>query len=66
MKRGALYASEPQKVALIERNLFRQHKRIVQLAEDWGGKPQFSSQVVRDLHRVAMQDIYACAGRFRE
>jgi Fic family protein len=66
MKRGAVYSSEDQKVALIERNLYRQHKRVVELFGKWGSKPQFSVQVVRELHRIAMQDIYACAGRFRK
>jgi Fic family protein len=66
MKRGAVYSSDAQKVELIERNLIRQHKRVVKLVAEWSGKPQFSCEVVRDLHRIAMEDIYACAGHFRK
>ena len=66
MKRAALYSSEEQKVRLIERNLVRQYNRTVALAREWGNAPRFSSDVVRELHGIAMQDIYACAGQFRK
>jgi Fic family protein len=65
MKRGVLYPDEALKVLLLERNLYRQYKRTVALAERWKGTPQFSSGVIKELHRIAMQDVYGCAGNFR-
>jgi Fic family protein len=61
----ALYESEAQKVSLIERNIVLQFEEVIRLASEVGNSLNLTSQVVKDLHRLAMQDIYSCAGRFR-
>lgn len=35
------------------------------LAIAWGGKRQFTPELILEYNRIAMQGIYACAGHFR-
>jgi Fic family protein len=64
MIRQPLYKSEEEKVRLIERNLLLQYERVLQLARESAKTLRLTPEVVRELHRLAMQDIYSCAGQF--
>ncbi len=61
----ALYQSEDEKVRFVERNLFLQYQEVVRLAGEWKDTLRLTPQTIRDMHRLAMQDIYSCAGEFR-
>jgi len=63
--REPLYKSEEEKVHLIGRNLLLQYHRVLQLADVSGNSLRLTTDVVRELHFLAIQDIYSCAGQFR-
>jgi Fic family protein len=65
MNPRALWKSEAEKVQRIETNLARQYKVIEDLVVVWDGEFQMTAATIKELHRLAMQGIYSCAGQFR-
>jgi fido (protein-threonine AMPylation protein) len=61
-----LYDSEDEKLALVERNVYLQSNRIAEIAPTLGRSLNVTSELIRELHRLAIQDIYSDAGQFRD
>jgi Fic family protein len=62
----ALYQSEQEKLARMERNMSLQYDAIRKLVEGSGGSLHPTQEIIKELHRIAMQDLYSCAGQFRD
>ena len=62
----ALYLSEQEKLARIETNLALQYDAIRKIVERSGGTLNLTPELIKELHRLAMQDLYSCAGHFRD
>jgi Fic family protein len=60
-----LYSSDEQKLALVERNLYLQSNRIAEIVLALGRSLRMTPDLIRELHRLALHDIYSCAGRLR-
>lgn len=60
-----LYGTDSAKLALVERNLSRQYEFIRNTVEEAGGIVGLTPELIKELHRLAMQDLYSCAGKFR-
>ncbi len=72
MERGPLFRNREEKNRLEARNAILQHRRISELIptargdpEPPGSKLRLTPEIVKDLHRVAIRDLYPCAGHFR-
>ncbi len=61
----SLYGSEEEKLRLMEGNLYLQFRAVGKLVGEWNGGLQFTPEIIKELHRIAMQGIYSCAGEFR-
>ena len=61
-----LYEREQEKLARMERNLALQYDAIRKTVERSGGTLNLTPELIKELHRLAMQDLYSCAGHFRE
>lgn len=73
MERGPLFKDLDEKNRLEARNAGLQSQRIRQLIPAASGliKPpgydlRLTSDLIKDLHYVAMREIYPCAGQFRD
>lgn len=64
---AALFTDAKQKADLEARNGLLQFDEVLRLAADSisSGKFSLTSQTVKDLQRLAIHDIYRCAGQFR-
>ncbi len=65
MARQPLYRSEEEKLFLIERNGYRQSEFVAELAQRSRHDLKLTADLIQALHRLAIQDIYECAGQFR-
>jgi fido (protein-threonine AMPylation protein) len=65
MARQPLYRNEHEKLLLIERNGYSQSEYVQELAQKSGRTLEMTPELIRELHRLAIQDIYECAGEFR-
>jgi Fic family protein len=61
-----LYKDGAHKVWLQGRNGVWQFNEVVRLIDRSDGKLRLTRRKILRLHRFAIQDIYECAGRFRE
>jgi hypothetical protein len=66
IRRRVLYESEQQKLLLTQRNLVQQYEFIRESVQRSGGSLDLTPDLIRDLHRVLMQDLYSFAGSFRD
>ncbi len=62
----ALYESEQEKLSRIAINLSAQYDAIRNTVEGSGGALNLTPEFIKELHRLAMQDLYVCAGQFRD
>jgi fido (protein-threonine AMPylation protein) len=60
-----LFQDQAEKIRLEARNLLLQYDEVVRLVNQSGQILQITPQLIRNLHRLAIQDIYSCAGNFR-
>jgi len=65
MARQPLYRNEHEKLLLIERNGYSQSEYVQELAQKSGRTLEITPELVRELHSLAIRDIYECAGEFR-
>jgi Fic family protein len=63
---AALYDDQQQKLMITRRNLARQYEFIRKAVEQSDGPLKLTSDHIKELHRVLMQDLYVCAGKFRD
>ncbi len=61
-----LYSSEDEKAALEARNGLLQFDAIVQIVEESGDTLALTPGVIKQLHYLAIKDIYSFAGQFRD
>jgi len=66
MGHHALYRSEQEKLALVERNLYLQYIAISKTVDESRGTLNLTPELIKELHRLAIQDLYSCAGTFRD
>lgn len=64
--RPELYKDDAHKVELQSRNGVWQFDEVVRLIDRSDGELRLTRRKILRLHRFAIQDIYQCAGRFRE
>jgi Fic family protein len=62
--KGTIYRDDEEKIRLEERNVLIQTEYILHEAAGWGGSCRFSPEVILELQRLAVNQIYRCAGRF--
>src|SRR5262245_61685659 len=62
-----LFKDEEEKAALEARNGLLQFDEVVRLIDEANKSQSFklTPETLQLLHRIAIQDIYTCAGRFR-
>ncbi len=61
-----LYEDETQKVELQARNVGLQFDEVFRLIRRSDARLRLTRRKILRLHRLAIQDIYTCAGRFRD
>ncbi len=61
-----LFNSRSEKLALEARNGLLQFDEVLRLVTHSNGVLALTPQILKNLQRIAIQDIYACAGSFRE
>ena len=61
----ACSGSREEKVQLEARNVVMQYDYIVRLVQDSDSRFSLTIPIILELHRLAIQDVYACAGKFR-
>ncbi len=62
---NCLYKTLANKSELETRNVLLQFDRAIQIVDQSDGTLRLTAETIGDLHRIGIQDIYACAGRFR-
>jgi Fic family protein len=63
---GELFDSIDQKIELEARNVVLQFDEVLRLVEESRSIFDLTPDLIRRLHRVAVQGIYVCAGEFRK
>lgn len=61
----ALYRNLAEKAFLEQRNGLRQFQDVLELVREWKGVLQLTPDVVQNLHAAAIDELYICAGEFR-
>ena len=61
-----LYDSIDQKIELEARNGLLQFDEVIRLIEESRCEFNLTPELIKRLHRVAIQDISTCAGEFRQ
>jgi Fic family protein len=64
--KGTVYRDDEEKNRLESRNVVIQAEYILHEASGWGGSCRFSPEVILELQRLAVNQIYRCAGHFRD
>jgi Fic family protein len=64
--KGTVYRDDEEKTRLEERNVLIQAEYILHEASTWGGSCRFSPEIILELQRLAVNQIYRCAGHFRD
>jgi len=60
-----LFASPQEKALLEARNGLKQFDEVLKLIAQSGGVLALTPDIVKNLQRIAIQDIYVCAGSYR-
>jgi Fic family protein len=66
MGSGALFRNEREKRDLVNENLARQFRFIQETLKGSGCRLELRPELIKELHRIAMQGVYSCAGTFRD
>lgn len=64
--KGSIYRDGADKLKLESRNGVIQAEYILYTALHWDAESRFSSELVKELQRLAVNQIYRCAGHFRD
>jgi Fic family protein len=64
--KGTVYRDDEEKIRLETRNGIIQAEYILHEASIWVGSCRFSPEVILELQRLAVNQIYRCAGHFRD
>lgn len=62
---GTVYLTQAEKVELESRNGIIQFKYVMHLVSEWGVGSLFTPKILLELQRLAVNQIYRCAGNFR-
>src|SRR6266852_7717030 len=60
-----LFDTPEEKAALEARNGLLQFETVEKMVRSWASGFVLSPDTLRELHRLAIQNIYICAGNFR-
>lgn len=60
-----LFRNLAEKTQLQTRNVILQFDEVISLVDSSNGILDLTSDLIKNLHRLAIQDIYDCAGNFR-
>ena len=64
--KGTVYHDEEDKRRLESRNGYIQTQYIFDLAANWDADSRLTPEVIRETQRLAVNQIYRCAGHFRD
>ncbi len=64
--KGTVYRDDEEKIRLETRNGIIQAEYILHEASSWAGSCRFSPECILELQRLAVNQIYRCAGHFRD
>lgn len=63
---GAVYQDDDDKLRQESRNGIIQAQYVIFLAQNWTAESRLTSDIVLELQRLAVNQIYRCAGHFRD
>ncbi len=63
--KGTIFRDNEEKLELESRNAIIQFEFVIYTAENWG-KRKFSADLLLETQRLAVNQIYRCAGHFRD
>lgn len=61
-----LYRTEEEKVELQARNVLLQYDEVIRLIDAANGTLVLTPEIIKRLHRLAIRDLYVCAGEYRD
>jgi len=64
--KGTVYIDEDDKLRLEVRNGIIQAEFVIYTAKEWDVNSKLTPDIVRELQRLAVNQIYRCAGHFRD
>ena len=64
--RGPVYSSKEEKRSQERRNDVRQAQFVMYTAQNWGPNDRITPELLLELQRLAVNQIYRCAGHFRD
>jgi Fic family protein len=64
--KGLVYRDDDEKLQQESRNGVRQAEFVIYTAEHWNNESKFTPELLLELQRLAVNQIYRCAGYFRD